>query len=188
MSNNFVRKILFIILFFFSSFLFSEERTNAELTVEEARGLYSLLENIKEQKSLFPEEVNANNLKAMLKKEYADGTTLYEKNPYVLSILKCLFIEIRPKNNLIYFETFVSSDPSMTSEECIKIINDWNSGRSFSIVSYEENQFHIQYFLTYKGGLHSDNLNDTIEWIFSSSFYFEDYVKEYLKKKAATGQ
>ncbi len=119
----------------------------------------------------------------MLKEDYAKETVLYEKNPYALNIMNCLFIEVREKNKIIWFETFVSSDPSFSYEDCIKIVNNWNSNRSFSTVSFENNEFHIQYYMTYKGGIHADNFNDTIEWVFSSAFYFEDYVKNILKER-----
>ena len=161
----------------------SQEKKSGDLTVEEDRGLYSLLENVKEQKSLFPEEVNAKNLKALLKSEYADETVLFEKNPNALNIMNCIFVEIQVKSNLIWFETFVSSDPLLTYYECIKIENDWNASHSFSSLSFENDVFHFQYYMSYKGGIHTDNFNNTIDWIFGTAFYFEDYIKKSLKAK-----
>ena len=136
------------------------------------------------QKSLFPEEVNAANLKALIKPEYADGTILYEENPYALNIMYCVFIEVM-KNNLISFETYVSADSSLTLEECAKIANDWNNRHSFATVSFNQGEFYLQYYLPFSGGLHADNFNYTIEWVLASSFHFENYLKvlEDLKKK-----
>lgn len=176
-------KIPFIIYICFQSFLYCEEPKNTELSIEEARGLYSLLENIKGQNSLFPEEVNAENLKTLLKSDYTNGVTLYEKNPYALNIFNCIFIEVK-KNNLIGFETFVSTDSSLNTEECIKIANEWNNRHSFATVSFSENEFYIQYFMSFIGGIHADNFNDTIDWVLASSFHFENFLKEYLKNKS----
>ncbi len=176
-------KIPFIIYICFQSFLYCEEPKNTELSIEEARGLYSLLENIKGQNSLFPEEVNAENLKTLLKSDYTNGVTLYEKNPYALNIFNCIFIEVK-KNNLIGFETFVSTDSSQSTEECIKIANEWNNRHSFATVSFSENEFYIQYFMSFIGGIHADNFNYTIDWVLASSFHFENFLKEYLKNKS----
>ena len=170
-------KVLF--LFTFLTFSAFAQESGAELSVEQARGLYSLLENIEGQKSLFPEEVNAANLKVLIKPEYADVTILYEENPYALNIMNCVFIEVM-KNNLICFETYVSADSSLTLEECAKIANDWNNRHSFATVSFNQGEFYIQYYLSFSGGLHADNFNDTIEWVLASSFHFENYLKDCL--------
>ena len=179
--------IFCFLILFSSSLLFShtDEHSSHDgtMSVDEARGLYSLLENIQEQKSLFPEEVTAKNLKALLKPEYEKEAVLYEKNPYALNLFNCLFIEIK-KNNLIGFDTYVSTEPSLTYEECTKLVNEWNNNHTFATVSYSGDDFYIQYYLTTKGGIHADNLNDTIEWVFACSFHFENYVNDYLKNKA----
>lgn len=173
----------FIIFSLCYTYLYCEEKNSGELTVDEARGLYSLLENVKEQKSLFPEEVNAKNLKALIKSEYADETVLFEKNPNALNIMNCLYVEIQEKSNLIWFETFVSSDPSLSSEECIKIANEWNSSHSFTSLSFEKDVFHFQYYMSYKGGIHADNFNNSIDWILGTAFYFENHLKKILKER-----
>ena len=170
------KRLLFFIFLTFSAFA---QESGGELSLEQARGLYSLLENIEGQKSLFPEEVNAANLKALIKPEYADVTILYEENPYALNIMNCVFIEVM-KNNLIIFETYVSADSSLTLEECAQIANDWNNRHSFATVSFNQGEFYIQYYLPFSGGLHADNFNDTIEWVLASSFHFENYLKDCL--------
>ena len=181
--KNIIKSLLISLFFLTSSFLSAQEKNSGELTVDEARGLYSLLENVKEQKSLFPEEVNAKNLKSLIKTEYADETVLFEKNPNALNILNCLYVEIQEKSNLIWFETFVSSDPSLSSEECIKIANEWNSSHSFTSLSFEKDVFHFQYYMSYKGGIHADNFNNSIDWILGTAFYFENHLKKILKER-----
>lgn len=178
-----VIRIFFVTVFFIcAAFCFGEDSKNTELSVDEARGLYSLLENIKSQKSLFPEEVSAANLKNLLKEDYAKGAVLYDDKPYLLNIHNCIFVSVR-KNNLLSFITYVSSDPSLSADECIKIANDWNSESSFATVSFCEGEFWIQYFMSFNWGIHADNFNDTIEWILSTSYYFENQLKDIVKQK-----
>lgn len=177
-----VKIFFFIIVLLISSYSFSQESKSGDLTIEEARGLYSFLENIKEQKSLFQEEVNAANLKSLIKDEYANEIQLYEGNPNALTIMECIFVEAM-KNNLISFDTYISIDSILSDEECIKAANDWNNRHSFSTVSYKKNEFCIQYYMVYTGGVHADNLNDTIEWFIASAVQFEDYLNGIAKQK-----
>lgn len=182
MQKTWARTFFLLTVLACCSVSYSEDSKGAELSVEEARGLYSFLENIKEQKSLFPEEVNAANLKALLKPEYANGAVLYEKNPAVLNIYDCIFVKVR-QNKLIGFETFVQMDPSLSAQDCVAIANDWNNGQSFATVSFNQNEFYIQYFMSFAGGIHADNFNDTIEWVLASSFYFENYLQSIVEQK-----
>ena len=73
-----MKKILLIILCIFASFLpvFSD----TEMTVEQARSLYSLLENIEGQKSLFPEEVSVQNLYNLLEEKYKTEKLIVSKD------------------------------------------------------------------------------------------------------------
>ena len=59
---------IFIIFSLMFSFLYSQtsnensSNSSTTMTVDQAREMYTLLENLKGQKSLFPEEISAENL------------------------------------------------------------------------------------------------------------------------------
>lgn len=156
-------------------------KSDAQISVEEARGLYSLLENIKEQKSLFSEEVSAKNLFSLLDDLYAKEALVdNEQNKIKFSNVAELYVN--PERELLLLVSYAYPTKELGQDECIKIANEWNKDKIFLRVCWDEDSFRTEYYMSYKGGVHSDNLNDSLSWYFDLLFSFFEYLGKYTKE------
>ncbi len=165
-----------ISLFIFAIFLVPFFLSSQEMTVEQARGLYSLLENIDEQKSLFPEEVKAASLLSLMDDTYKTDSTVPEDNRIVFANNANLYIE--KNRSLLCFSAYIVPEKEMSEELCIQFANAWNKEKIFLIVCWDtdEKAFRLEYYLSYAGGIHADNLNASLSWFFELTYSFINYL------------
>ena len=133
----------------------------------QARELYSFLENIQEQKSLFAEEVDAETLKGLLTEERIKKieSVDIEKNMIVFKNSVCICVD--PIRKFIYFTSYATPGKKISDQEGIFLANDWNQNKIFSIVCWEKGLFRIEYYIPFNGGIHADNLNAALDWFIS---------------------
>ena len=133
-----------------------------QISTDEARGLYSLLENIKEQKSLFAEEISARNLFTLLNDRFSTSSVSVdeEKNEIKFSNIAKLCVD--SERQLLFMFSYLTPKKSLPQDECIKIANEWNQKKIFSIVCWDDDSFRIEYYMTYQGGIHADNLKEVV--------------------------
>ncbi|MBQ6028276.1 MAG: SEL1-like repeat protein [Treponema sp.] len=138
-----------------------------EMSVGQARELYSFLENIQEQKSLFAEEVDAETLKGLLTEERIKKieSVDIEKNMIVFKNSVCICVD--PIRKFIYFTSYATPGKKISDQEGIFLANDWNQNKIFSIVCWEKGLFRIEYYIPFNGGIHADNLNAALDWFIS---------------------
>ena len=150
-----------------------------QISTDEARGLYSLLENIKEQKSLFAEEISARNLFTLLNDRFSTSSVSVdeEKNEIKFSNIAKLCVD--SERQLLFMFSYLTPKKILPQDECIKIANEWNQKKIFSIVCWDDDSFRIEYYMTYQGGIHADNLNDSLAWYFDLLYGFFDYLDKY---------
>ncbi|MBO7124184.1 MAG: hypothetical protein J6V90_13000 [Treponema sp.] len=155
------------------------EPANA-MSVEEARGLYSLLENIKGQKSLFAEEVNAKNVKKLLASKYLDAISSVDEEKNVIAFNNnSIYITFEPERQLICLVSYVVPAKKLDKNECVDIANGWNQKQIFLIMCYDEDAFRAEYYLSYAGGIHADNLNASLDYYFRILGNFAGALKDY---------
>lgn len=153
---------------------------NGSMGVEEARGLYSLLENIKGQKSLFAEEVNAKNIKNLLAPKYIDAISSVDEEKNVIAFNNnSIYITFEPERQLICFVSYVVPAKKLAKSECVDIANGWNQKQIFLIMCYDEDAFRAEYYLSYAGGVHADNLNASLDYYFRILGNFAGALKDY---------
>lgn len=159
--------------------LLAESDSASELTSEQARGLYSLLENIEGQKSLFPEEVNANNLYELIDVKYKMEDVLIAEDNSSLILPGSILLTVYRKSAVISFEAFFSDYENFDSSKALRIVNEWNKEHVFSTASWRDTYFVLSYYMTFAGGVHADNLNETIDWFYAMYYGFGEFlVKE----------
>ena len=149
----------------------------AELSADKARALYSLLENLKEQRSLFCEEVSAKTLCALLNEHYAADVKLYEAdNDFVLS--GTVDVRVDASNKMLDFYTFYLAKNALSDAQALRLANSWNKEKIFLNASWDGERFLLHYFMTYDGGIHADNLNATLDWYFDLCSDFVRYCEK----------
>ncbi len=87
------------------------------------------------------------------------------------------------ERSLIKFRTFWMASNHISLNRSLKLVNNWNENKVFTTAIYGENDdgshfFALEYFITTYGGLNADNLNDTLDWIFSLADGFATYLNE----------
>ena len=157
------------------TFAFAQEDTT--LTVDQARALYSLLENIDGSASLLAEEVDVNSVANLLDDYYEQFGIDIREDRNSITVGNYFSIAIDPKRQLLRFETGVTPSLQLTDEEGALIANEWNNNYIFINVAWDETYFWISYYLPFKGGLHRDNLNDSIEWVMALAFQFQEFME-----------
>ncbi len=157
------------------TFAFAQEDTT--LTVDQARALYSLLENIDGSASLLAEEVDVNSVANLLDDYYEQFGIDIREDSNSITVGNYFSIVIDPKRQLLRFETGVTPSLQLTDEEGALIANEWNNNYIFINVAWDETYFWISYYLPFKGGLHRDNLNDSIEWVMDLALQFQEFME-----------
>lgn len=94
-----------------------------------------------------------------------------------------ILITTDEERSLIKFRTFWMASEHISSARSLKLVNNWNQNKIFTTAIYGEyddgtHYFSLEYFLTTFGGLNADNLNDTLDWIFSLADNFASYLNE----------
>ena len=59
------------------------------------------------------------------------------------------------------------------------MLNDFNKVTSIAFLFYSNNKIRLQYHMTYLGGIHADNFNETISWFFDVASEFYRFMKNY---------
>ena len=157
------------------TFAFAQEDTT--LTVDQARALYSLLENIDGSASLLAEEVDVNSVANLLDDYYEQFGIDISEDRNSITVGNYFSIVIDPKRQILRFETGVTPSLQLTDEEGALIANEWNNNYIFINVAWDETYFWISYYLPFKGGLHRDNLTDSIEWVMDLAFQFQEFME-----------
>ena len=152
------------------------ENTDGEMSVGQARALYSLLENLKEESSLFAEEVSPKNLYNLLSDDYKAHAALNE-DTQELVINNAVVIRVQKERALLTFETYMNP-PAISVAECEHIANEWTRNRIFSRAYYDDEVFYLDYFLCFDGGIHADNLNNTLDWFFTLASDFVSFMEQ----------
>ncbi len=164
-----------------ASFLYSEEneKSPTELSVEQARELYGVLENLKGQKSLFPEEVSAENLVTLLNEKYTSKDVKVSKEDNEIILANCILIKVLEKSGLITFDLFFENERGFSDAQLLKILNEFNSCTYLAFAYYSGSKIKLQYHMTYVGGIHADNFNETISWVFDVASEFYKFMRDY---------
>ena len=96
------------------TFAFAQEDTT--LTVDQARALYSLLENIDGSASLLAEEVDVNSVANLLDDYYEQFGIDIREDRNSITVGNYFSIAIDPKRQLLRFETGVTPSLQLTDE------------------------------------------------------------------------
>ena len=158
--------------------VFAEEKNGDDGTVpvDKARALYSLLENMEGQKSLFPEEVDALSLKELLDEQNSALEVKVFEDTQNLGI-SFANVFVYKKALALCFSTTVRPDKNLSESEYIRYANDWNCNHIFSRVFWKSDAYQIDYYATYKGGIHADNFNEMLGWFFENAVGFYKYLR-----------
>ena len=148
-----------------------------EISIDKARALYSLLENINGQKSLFQEEVDIQNLKGLLNEKYSSREIRIDENEQRMTF-SGINIKVDSKRKIIVFYTFINPEREVSEEDAVRFCNKFNGDKIFLNTYWFDKTFGISYYLTYDGGIHADNFNSTISWFFSLTYDFMDSMTE----------
>ena len=184
------RKIIlsYAIFFIFVFQSFCQQNQNSEnlndnlmMDVDSARSLYSFLENLEGQKSLFYEEVSATRLLDLLNENYRNDAVAYENKNYI-SFKNMFNLYIDENRNLLCLCMYIVPKKTLPAEECINIANNWNKRKIFLINCWDEDEesFRLEYYMPYDGGIHSDNLNASIGWFVDLALSFFESLNDYV--------
>lgn len=176
MKKIFLISVLCCIVTCFNAY--SEENKNTEISVDKARSLYSLLENLEGQKSLFPEETDAQKLYELIDDKYKTEQIKLSEDESEITLQANVHLAVFKKSTVIRIFVWMYPKATVSKEECLSLLNDWNKDNIFQTAYLNGDKFELQYHLSFKGGIHADNLNDTLAWFYSMIYGFWEFMNK----------
>lgn len=93
-----------------------------------------------------------------------------------------ILIMVDEDRSILKFKTYWLASDSISQQRALKLVNQWNIDKIFTTAIFDTDEkgsyFTLEYFLTTAGGINSQNLNDTLDWIFSIADGFCKYLDE----------
>ena len=125
------------------------------------------------------ENVNSNMLLMVIYEKFGENAFFDDENDLITEYDGIYFlIQIDSDRAFLKFSSQWKALESISMSDAYEIVNAWNSETVFSTVFFWNGRFRLEYFMSFEGGLNSENFNDTLHWLYSIASAFDDVLKK----------
>ena len=113
---------------------------------------------------LLADDVSAETVRDILASDYEnieideDGFIIIHKDEMHF------IIGLDDERKYIRFASCWQKGDSISENRATRVMNTWNKKKVFTTAYFNDDSFWLEFYMTYKGGLNSANLLETLEW------------------------
>ena len=130
-------------------------------------------------KDLAASQISGKSLRELLSQEYYKDSSIDEDGDLLIKTGGVnLYLRIDAERFLLKFTTSWEKNDSISDAGLNKILCNWNTEKIFANAYSYNKSIRLQYYMCFDGGVNSENLNSTLEWLFSLADSFWDFLEE----------